>query len=37
MRDENTGDRQAGEFYAKWLLSSKGQELIGRAGYVPLH
>lgn len=36
IRDENTIDRAAGEFYTEWLLSPRGQELIAKAGYVPL-
>ncbi|MCS6959877.1 MAG: phosphate ABC transporter substrate-binding protein [Pseudanabaenaceae cyanobacterium SKYGB_i_bin29] len=36
MRDENSPDRQAADFYAEWLLTPKGQDLIAKAGYVPL-
>ncbi|MCS6959878.1 MAG: phosphate ABC transporter substrate-binding protein [Pseudanabaenaceae cyanobacterium SKYGB_i_bin29] len=35
-RDEDNLDRQAGDFYANWLLTPKGQELIAKAGFVPL-
>ncbi|MFN3360993.1 MAG: PstS family phosphate ABC transporter substrate-binding protein [Pseudanabaenaceae cyanobacterium] len=35
-RDENNLDRQAGDFYAEWLLSPRGQELVAKAGFVPL-
>lgn len=35
-RDETTIDREAGDFYTEWLLSPRGQELIAKAGYVPL-
>jgi phosphate transport system substrate-binding protein len=35
-RDENTIDREAGDFYAEWLLSPRGQELIAKSGFIPL-
>ncbi|BAY75903.1 periplasmic phosphate-binding protein of phosphate ABC transporter [Nostoc linckia NIES-25] len=30
----NQTDRQAGESYANWLLTSQGQEVIEKAGFV---
>ncbi|MFN6563266.1 MAG: PstS family phosphate ABC transporter substrate-binding protein [Nostoc sp. ChiSLP01] len=34
VKQNNQTDRQAGESYANWLLTSQGQELIEKAGFV---
>lgn len=34
VKQNNQTDRQAWEAYANWLLTSQGQELIEKAGFV---
>ncbi|MEA5617891.1 substrate-binding domain-containing protein [Cronbergia sp. UHCC 0137] len=34
LKQNNTTDQQVGEAYANWLLTSQGQELIEKAGFV---
>lgn len=34
VKQNGQRDQQAGEAYANWLLTSQGQELIEKAGFV---
>jgi phosphate transport system substrate-binding protein len=34
IKQNGQSDQQAGEAYANWLLTSQGQELIEKAGFV---
>ncbi|MDF5711576.1 MAG: PstS family phosphate ABC transporter substrate-binding protein [Nostoc sp. S4] len=36
VKQNNQTDQQAGEAYANWLLTSQGQELIEKAGFVKI-
>jgi phosphate transport system substrate-binding protein len=34
IKQNGQSDQQAGEVYANWLVTSQGQELIEKAGFV---
>ena len=37
IRQDGTPDRLAGKAYAEMLLSTQGQEIVEKSGFVPLH
>jgi phosphate transport system substrate-binding protein len=37
IKQNSQDDEKAGEFYANYLLTSEGQDLVEKAGYIPRH